>query len=437
MRASGWSGLFKGLAAVLCIVGIISLALIYFIPAPPSKVVMATAFKGASFEYYGRQYRDIFARSSVKLELRETAGSVENVALLQDPKSGIQITFVTGGVSDGKHAPGILSLGTVYNQPYWIFYSSTEPLDRLSQLKGKRIAVGPDGSGTRLSAEKILGKGGVNSETATLLPFAGLAAVKALTDKKVDAVWIIGSPDATAVKSFLENPDVRLLGFPTAEAYTRIFPELVRLVLPKGVVDIDRTIPADDVQLIGTTSKVLVRSDLHPEIVELLLQTMTETHSGQEIFQRSGEFPNGTDAEYPVAATAIDYYKNGPSYLRRHVPLWLSVHAQRAIAVLVAGVAIGLPLFHYLPLLYKWNMRRRLLYWYSQLKALEASFDASPSDKHLLEKQIEIERIEDAVSRIRFPLTFTDQLYNLRSHVDIVRRKIASRANAPQRMAAE
>ena len=433
---SRWQ-LFKGLATIVCIVGIVSLALIYFIPAPPSKVVVATAFKGASFEYYGRQYRDIFARSNVKLELRETAGGVENVALLQDPKSDVQIAFVTGGVSDGKHAPGILSLGTVYNQPYWIFYSSTESLDRLSQLKGKRIAVGPEGSGTRLSAEKILGKGGVNSETATLLPFAGLAAVKALSDKKVDAVWIIGSPDATAVKSFLGNPDVRLLGFPMAEAFTRIFPELVRLVLPKGVVDIDRTIPADDVPLIGTTSKVLVRSDLHPEIVELLLQTMTETHSGPEIFQRSGEFPNGTDAEYPVAATAIDYYKNGPSYLRRHLPLWLSVHVQRAIAVLVTAIAIGLPLFHYLPLLYKWNMRRRLLYWYSQLKALEASFDASPSDKHLIETQTEVERIEDAVSHIRFPLTFSDQVYNLRSHIDIVRRKIASRANAPGQMAAE
>jgi TRAP-type uncharacterized transport system substrate-binding protein len=418
-------------------VSIIWIALTYFIPAPPSKVVMATAFKGASFEYYGQQYRDIFARFNVKLELRETAGGVENVALLQDPKSDVQIAFVQAGVSDGKHTPGILSLGTVYNQPYWIFYSATEPLDRLSQLKGKRIAVGPQGSGTRLAAEKILGKGGVNSETATLLPFAGLAAVNALSDKKVDAVWIIGSPDATAVKSFLGNPDVRLLGFPMAEAYTRIYPELVRLVLPKGVVDIDQTIPADDVQLIGTTTKVLVRSDLNPEIVELLLQTMTETHSRQEIFQRSGEFPNATDAEYPVAATAIDYYKNGPSYLRRHVPLWLSVHVQRAIAVLVAGVAIGLPLFHYLPLLYKWKMRRRLLHWYSQLKALEASFDASPSDKHLLEKQIEIERIEDAVSRIRFPLTFTDQLYNLRSHIDIVRRKITSRANARGRMAAE
>ena len=105
--------------------------------------------------------------------------------------------------------------------------------------------------------------------------------------------------------------------------------------------------------------------------------------------------------------------------------------------MLVAGVAIGLPLFRFLPLAYKWIMRRRLLYWYGQLKALEASFDADPNDKYLSEKQIEIERIEDAVSHIRFPLTFTDQLYNLRSHIDIVRRKITSRANAPGRMAAE
>ena len=435
LRSSRWQ-LLKGLAAIVAILTIISLALIYFIPAPPSKVVMATAFKGASFEYYGRKYRQIFARNHIDLELRETAGAVENVKLLQDSKSGVQIAFVTGGVSDGKHAPGLLSLGTAYNQPFWIFYSSPEPLERLSQLKGKRIAVGPEGSATRLSGEKILGKGGVNSETATLLPFAGLAAVKALDDSKVDVVWIIGSPDATAVKSLLGNPKVRLLGFPMAEAFTRIYPDLVRLLLPKGVVDIDRAIPSEDVPLIGTTSKVLVRSDLHPEIVQLLLQTMVETHSGPEIFQRSGEFPNGTDAEYPVAATAIDFYKNGPSFMQRHLPLWLSVHIQRAIAVLVTVIAIGLPLFHYLPLLYKWSTRRRLLYWYGQLKALEASFDASPSDKYLAEMQAAIERIEDAVSHIRFPLTFTDQLYNLRSHIDIVRRKITARANVPGRMAA-
>jgi TRAP-type uncharacterized transport system substrate-binding protein len=194
MGYSRWQ-LLKGLAAVVGIVGVISLALIYFIPAPPSTVTMATAFKGSSFEYYGRRYHEIFARSHVQLELRETDGAVENVQLLQDPKSGIQIAFVIGGVSDGEHTPGVLSLGTIYNSPFWIFYSSNEPFDHLSQLKGKRIAVGPVGSRTRSAAEQILGKGGVNSTTATLLPFGGTTAVAALNEGKVDVVWTAGPAD--------------------------------------------------------------------------------------------------------------------------------------------------------------------------------------------------------------------------------------------------
>jgi len=428
--------LFKGLVAAVGVLSIVSLALIYFLPSPPSKVVMATAFKGGVFEYYGRQYREVFARFHIELEPRETAGAGENIKLLQDPNSDVEVAFVNAGISDGKHAPGLLSLGTVFNLPFWMFYSSNEPFDRLSQLKGKRIAVGPAGSGTRLAAEQILGKGGVNSETATLLPFIAATAVEALNDGKVDAVWILGSPDSPSVHSLLQNPNVRLMSFPTAEAFTIIFPDLVRLVLPRGVIDIDRNIPPDDVPLMGTTAKVLVRGDLHPEIVQLLLQTMVEVHGGRQIFQRSGEFPNSTDTEYPVAPAAIDFYKNGPSFMQRHVPLWLSVHAQRAIAVLVAAIALGLPTVRLLPLAYNWITRRRLFYWYAQLKALEASFDG-PMAKHLSDKQAEIERIEEAVSHISFPLTFSDQLYNLRSHIEIVRRKIASHANTPEQMAAE
>jgi TRAP-type uncharacterized transport system substrate-binding protein len=398
---------------------------------------MGTAFKGSSFAYFCRQYREIFARSNIELELRETAGSVENVKLLQDPKSGVQIALVLGGTSNGKHAPGLLSLGTVYNNPYWIFYSSNETLEQLSQLIGKRIAVGPEGSGTRAAAEQILGKAGVNSQSATFLSLGGSDAVEAMNGGKVDAVWIFGAPDSTAVRSFLHNPNVRIMGFQTAEAFTRIFPELANLVLPQGVIDIYRNIPPNDVRLIGSTSKVLVRSDLHPEIVQLLLQTMVEVHSGANIFQRAGEFPNGTDVEYPVAPAAIDFYKNGPSFMQRHLPLWLSVHAQRAIAVLVTAIALSLPMFRFLPMAYNWLTRRRLFYWYAQLKKLEASFDTSPAEQHLVETQAEIERIEEAVSHIRFPLTFSDQLYNLRSHIDIVRRKIASRKSTSGPIAAE
>src|SRR6516225_1408206 len=272
---SRWQ-LFKGLVAAVGVLSIVSLALIYFLPSPPSKIVMATGNKGGGFPYYGQQYREVFARFHIELELRETTGAGENIKLLLDPNSDVEIAFTSGGISDGKHSPGLLSLGTVYNSPYWIFYSSNEPFDRLSQLKGKRIAVGPAGSGTRLTAEQILGKGGVNSETATFLPFAGTAAVEAMNDGKVDAVWIIGAPDATAVKSFLQNPNVRIMSLPMAEAFTRIFPYLTRLILPQGVIDIDRNVPPNDVQLLGSTTKVLVRSDLHPEIVQLLWKYMVD-----------------------------------------------------------------------------------------------------------------------------------------------------------------
>ena len=310
-------------------------------------------------------------------------------------------------------------------------------MGRLSQLKGKRIAVGPIGSGTHFSAERLLGRSGVDSTTAMLLPFGGAAAVAALNESKVDVVWIAGPPDAPTVSTLLRNPKVRLMSFPMADAFTRVFPDLVRLVLPQGVIDLDSNTPPNDVVLIGTTAKVLVRNDLHPQIVQLLLQTMVEAHGGANIFQRVGEFPNAADSEYPVAPAASDFYKSGPSLTQRYLPLWLSVHAQRVIAVLLAGLAIGLPAFRFLPMLYQWVMRRRLIYWYAKLKALEASFDANANAISLPETKIEVERIEDAVSHIQFPLTFTDQLYNLRSHIDIVRRKIASRANTPGSMAAE
>src|SRR3984893_4790320 len=321
---SRWQ-IFKTSAAAVLAVGTISLLLIYFIPAPPSTVTMGTAYKGTTFEYFGQRYRDIFARSHVELNLRETEGAVDNIELLKNPNSGVQIAFVFGGISEGEPAPGLLSLGNAYTNPFWIFYSSDEPLDRLSQLKGKRIAVGPVGSGTHVSAERLLGRSGVDSTTATLLPFGGAAAAAALNESKADVVWTAGPPDAPTISSLLRNPKVRLMSFPMADAFTRVFPNLVRLVLPQGVIDLDSIIPPNDVVLIGTTTKVLVRNDLHPQIVQLLLQTMVEAHGGANIFQRVGEFPNAADPEYPVAIAASDFYKSGPSLTQRYLPLWLSV----------------------------------------------------------------------------------------------------------------
>jgi TRAP-type uncharacterized transport system substrate-binding protein len=414
--------LYVFISAIL-IFALVSWGLTYLFPAPPSTVTIATAFKGASFDYFGQRYRERFGLANVNLTLRATEGALENLSLLKDPNSGVDIAFVTGGVSDAEHSPGILSLGTIDYLPIWIFYTSAEPLERLGQLQGRRVAVGPVGSGTRFNAEKILSKAGVTPENAQFVPFAGDKAAEALRDGKVDAVWILGAPDTSAVQSLLRSPNIRLMNFPTAEAFTRVFPNLARLTLPEGVIDLAQDIPSKEVTLIATTSSVLVRGDLHPEIVYLLLQTMQQIHRPPGVFQRAGEFPLPSDPDYPVAASAADFYKNGPSFLQRHLPLWLTVHAQRAIAVLVTGVAVGLPLFRYLPALYGWHIRRRLLYWYSQLKSLEASVECG--NKDLAQRQAAVDRIEEAVSRIRFPLAFANQVYDLRGHIDIVRRRLA------------
>jgi TRAP-type uncharacterized transport system substrate-binding protein len=226
--------LYVFISAIL-IFALVSWALTYLFPAPPSTVTIATAFKGASFDYYGQRYRERFALANVSLTLQPTEGALENPKLLKDASSGVDIAFVTGGVASGEHSPGILSLGTIDYLPIWIFYTSAEPFDRLSQLRGKRVAVGPVGSGTRLTAEKILGKGGLTAADAEFVPLAGENAAEALRDGKIDAVWILGAPDTSAVQSMLRDPKIRLMSFPTAEAFTRVFPYLVKLTLPQGV----------------------------------------------------------------------------------------------------------------------------------------------------------------------------------------------------------
>ena len=423
MLRSGHGSLARWLAAFLCI-GILSwLALEYLVPSPPSRITIATGPKGSTFEYFGRRYRARFARVGIDLELHQTVGALENLQLLQDPKSGVEIGFLTGGISDGSHAPELLSTGLIYNVPFWIFYPSSTTLEGLPQLKGKRIAVGPEGSGTRFTAERILSKANISAKTATLLPFEGNAAIEALNDGKVDAVLIVGGSDAPAVRALLTNPRVRLMDFPTAEAFTRIFPDLVRLVLPKGAIEIDPPNPPNDVTLVGTTAKVLIRDNLHPAIVQLLARTMKEEHSGIGLFQRSGEFPSSFDPEYPMAQVAVDYYKNGPSFLAKYLPFWMTIYAQRLIAFSVAAIAIVFPAFSFAPRLYEWILHTRLRALYRRLRVVENALHRNLSASQIEALQNELADIDKATSTV--PMRNSDLYFMLRYHLNQTRTRLA------------
>ena len=419
--------LIKGLAAILCIVGISWFALEYFVPAPPAEFTIVTGSPNQTYEAIGKRYREILARSHVKVEVRNTPGAVENLKLLNDPKTGIQVGIVQGGVGNSDKSPDLLSLGRVTYQFFWIFYRGTETWDDVRQLKGKRIALGLEGSGGRVLAEDILRLGGVNSNNTTLLAHTVPEATKALNSGEIDAMFLTIAADSPLLRSLLNNPDLKLMSLARAEALPRIYPYLVRLVVPQGLFDWERNIPATDVTIVATTLNVMVRKDFHPALIGLLAQAMVETHGRPGIFQQAGEFPTLTDPEYPVSEIARDFYKDGPSFLNRYLPFWMTSYAKRSIAVLVAAFAIVLPLFNYVPRFYRWFIRERVLKLYRRLRIIEQGLHTELTISQVIGLQHDLENIERSVGILGVPNRFSDLFFSLKVHIDLTRTRLASR----------
>ncbi len=416
--------LLKGLAAILCIAGIVSLALIYFIPAPPSKFAIATGARNQIYQSIGNRYREILARSNVDLEVRITNGPVDNIKLLNNPTSGVEAGIVQGGISDSIQSPELLSLGRINYNVYWIFYSATETLDDLRQLKGKRIALGPQGS-LRATTEKILKVSGVTSENTTLFGLSAQDAVNAMNDGQADALFFPFALDSPVLNSLLRNPRVRPMSFTQAEALTRIFPYLVRLVLPQGVIDFERIVPATDMILIAASNVVLVRKDIHPALINLLAQAIIEEHGKPGIFQQAGEFPKLPDPDYPMAESAVDFYKNGPSFLNKYLPYWIVPHVLRLLAVLLAGGAIIYPLFNLAPKLYRWFLQDRMRRLYRRLRIVEEAAQTELTAPQVVSLQTELEDI-DLAARV-LPQRHSDLFFILEHHITLTRTQLASR----------
>jgi hypothetical protein len=307
-----------------------------------------------------------------------------------------------------------------------VFYRSAEIWPDLASLKGARIAAGPPGSDTRLIAEKLLGISGIKDETEILSPLAGQPAADALAARQVDALFVSATPESPIVQSLLGNPAFRLMNFPRAEALTRIFPFLVRLVLPEGAIDFANNVPSADVNLIGTTNAILVRKGLHPQIVYLLTQALVEVHGGAGLFQRAGEFPTQTDPEYPMAETARDFYRNGPRLINRYLPFWVANYMQRTIAVLIAAIAILIPVFRFAPKMYVWLVHQRLRKLYRRLRLVDEALHTELTVPRAEALQRDLAEIDQAASVV--PMRDSDLFFFFRQHLDQTRARLASRA---------
>jgi TRAP-type uncharacterized transport system substrate-binding protein len=203
-------------------------------PAPPSRIVIATGRPDGAYHRFAQQYATRLAREGITLEIRETTGSVENIHLLEDPRSGVDIGFVQGGTAAAAKSEALVSLGSLYFEPLWVFSRAAPGPTDLRGLRSRRLAIGPEGSGTRAVALTLLSANAITAATAQLLPLTGVDAVVALRQDVVDTVFLIASPGSPAVKEMLLTPGIALLSFPRADAYTLRFPFLTKVAVPVG-----------------------------------------------------------------------------------------------------------------------------------------------------------------------------------------------------------
>jgi TRAP transporter TAXI family solute receptor len=420
---------FVALPSLLLVIGAFWLAAQFIKPAPPDRLIISTGGEGGAYQRFAARYKDVLARYGIALVEKPSAGSTENLGRLRNPEFEVDAAFIQGGTARPGEEDELVSLGDIYYEPLWIFYreAALRGSDKLLDLKGKRVAVGGAGSGTHHLAMELLAANGIDAKNTKLVEAGGLGLVERLQRNELDAVFVVGPTQSSLVWALLYTPGVRLMSLTHADAYTRRFPYLARLVLPRGAIDLTLDIPPHDTQLVSPMATLLVREGMHPALIDLLMQAASEVHGAPGVFQKPGEFPRAGHAEFPLSKEAERYYKSGKPFLQRYLPFWAATLIDRMVVMLVPLLAVLVPLFKFAPQIYGWRVRSRIYRRYGELKFLENELNENPDRHSRAEWLAKLDAVETDASRIRTPLTFSDMLYTLRGHIDLVREMIIRR----------
>ncbi|MEI8161854.1 MAG: TAXI family TRAP transporter solute-binding subunit [Betaproteobacteria bacterium] len=421
--------LFVALPSLLLVCGAFWLAAQFIKPAPPQQLTLSTGGEGGAYQRFAARYKDVLAAYDIRLVEKPSAGSTENLERLRNPDFEVDAAFIQGGTARATEEDELVSLGDFYYEPLWIFYreAALHGADKVLDLKGRRVAIGGAGSGTHDLAMELLAANGIDGTNTKVIEEGGLGLVARLQNNEVDAVFVVGPTQSAMVWTLLYMPGIRLMSLTHAEAYTRRFPYLARLVLPRGAIDLTRDIPPHDTQLVSPMATLLVREDTHPALIGLLMQAAGEVHGAPGVFQKPGEFPRTGHSEFPLSKEAERYYKSGKPLLQRYLPFWAATLIDRMVVMLLPLLAVLLPMFKFAPQIYGWRVKSRIYRRYGELKFLENEINGDPGRHSRAEWIEKLERIEADASRIRTPLTFSDMLYTLRGHIDLVRDMILRR----------
>ncbi len=413
--------------AFLVLVAILFATLWVLVPPPPRSIELATGFPAGLYQKFGEKLQTELAREGVSLKLRTTGGTSDNLALLSNPDSGVDFAMVQGGVADLSKHPNFVSIAGVFYEPVWVWYrESSFPnesgrLGLLSQLKGKRISIGNEGSGTLSLASQLLEASGLTLGDVRAEKLKPLDALEKFKKGELDAVFLVSAAEAPLVKSFYEAPGIRLMSFEQAEAYVHLFPFLSKVTVPRGVVSIGYDLPKQDIQVLAATATLVGKQDVSPALVTLLLGATYDILKTYSYLQKPGEFPSGTGLDFPLHVDAEIYLKDGPSLLHRYLPFWTAVWIGRFAKIVIPLLVILIPLFTYIPAAKNLLLRLKLSQVYDELKVIERN----ASNPALKEKNFkDLEDIERRVGNIKVSMLDAKELYDLKGHVGEVRGRL-------------
>jgi len=431
------AGPFLAIALLLLVVAYFALD-----PRPPSKVVLASGPDQGAYSEFGKRYAAALKQRGISVELRATQGAAENLRLLLDPASGVDIAFLQGGAGEKARsqadADALVSLGSLFYEPVWLFYREesakrllkSDSLTNLAQLAGWKFNIGARGSGAPNLMRKMLEANRIDAGGITLLRLEQTPAVVGLLGGEIDALVFASAPESLMVQMLLQTPGIKLFDFAQADAYSRRFAFMSPVTLPRGVVDLASDIPPADVHLVAPTASLAAKNGTHPALLQLFVQAAQAIHSEAGWFQHKGEFPSAKNTEWPLSKEAERFYRNGPPLLQHYLPFGFANLVDRMWVALVSIIAILIPLSRVVPPLYQFRIRSRVFRWYGQLREVENAQGKRPVE----ELTQRLDAIEKRVENVTVPLSYADELYALRGHISLVRRRLL--AGTPQEIRA-
>jgi len=433
------SGVYEGLRLWVAVIAIavigFAIAFHFVKPAPPHTLVLATGSASGAYQAYGERFRDELARSGITLELRPTAGSVENLSLLAAGE--VDVAFVQGGTepqppaakaggpgeaAPAPAAPGYAGIASLYYEPLWIFHRAELQVARLVDLAGHRVEIGPEGSGTRAVALALLKANGVDAASATLGALPAAAATDALLGGQADALFMVAGASSETLHKLLEQAgrSIRLLDVTHHEAYARNFHFLSPLVLPEGALDLGRNLPDHDVHLLAPTAALVGRAGLHDAFPALFIEAARAIFSHGGVFEAEGEFPSPRRVGVPLSKAAEQYFRDGPSFLYRVLPFEVAAVVDRLKILLLPLITLLFPLFKLTPPLYRWRIRSKIYRWYKQIRHIDGRLTELPADADRTALVGELEAVRREVEAVRVPASYMGEYYTLCGHLDWV-----------------